>query len=238
VPNVRIVTPISSLGGRRFEPQAERELHELAETVAPTLPGANGGVMLIPEMPSPLGLPDFIALTGGETWLEARATSGVPPILGEADCAVLAAMTAGRSLSAPSVAKRVGWSLSQLESVLLRLERQNAVQRSRGGAYRLNSSLVPQGSVFALEAKVKDWSRAVLQGRAYRTWANNYVVLLGEVGPVAERRAAEGVAKDGAGLYSATGWLVRPRSRRPPLANRLRGFEYVFAATGVSSPSF
>jgi len=237
VRSVTVVTPTSSLGGRRFEPQAELTLHDLAQTAAATLPGAPDDVVLIPEMPSPLGLPDFIALAGGEDWLRARSIAGVQPVLAEADCSVLATLHPGRALALETVAQKIGWSLAALNPVLARLEKVGAVERSLGGAYRVNAALVPSGSVFALEAKMKDWQKAIFQGRAYRTWANNYVVLLGDVGPVAERRAAEQVTIDGAGLYTASGWIVKPRARRPASAKRLRGFEHLYAATASSVPT-
>jgi len=150
---------------------------------------------------------------------------------------VLAALHPGQALSSATIGRRIGWSPAALEPVLNRLENAGAVVKTSGGAHRVNPALLPRGSVFALEAKVKDWQKAVLQGRAYRSWADNYVVLLGEVGPVAERRAAERVALDGAGLYSSSGWIVRPRARRPAPARRLWGFEHLFAATASSAPA-
>ncbi|MEV7551940.1 hypothetical protein AB0N89_20155 [Amycolatopsis sp. NPDC089917] len=186
-------------------------------------------VLLIPEMRSPLGLPDFVALAGGQEWLRARRAAGVPPILAEADCLVLSALHPGQPLSSATVGRRIGWSRPVLDPVLARLERANAIETTSGSAHKVNPALVPCGCLFALEAKVKDWQKAVLQGRAYRTWANNYVVLLGDVGPVAERRAAERVALDGGGLYSRSGWTVRPRARRPASAKRLWGFEHLYA---------
>ncbi|HZX06780.1 hypothetical protein [Kribbella sp.] len=212
-------------------------MHELAHIAAATLPGVPEDVLLVPEMPSPLGLPDFMALAGGQKWLQARRAAGVQPFLAEADCSVLAVLHPRQALSLATVARRIGWSLAALEPVLTRLEKAGAVETTPGGAHRVNPALVPRGSVFALEAKVKDWQKAVLQGRAYRTWANNYVVLLGDVGPVAERRAAERVAHDGAGLYSSSGWIVKPRARRPAPAKRLWGFEHLYAATASSGPA-
>lgn len=235
--DVTVISPLSSLGGKRFEPQAELILHDLAEPAAATLPGGKEEVLLIPEMPGPLGLPDFIALVGGHDWMHNRRAAGVQPILAEADCLVLSTLHSGQALSSTTVARRIGWSLSAIQPALVRLERAGALQTTARGTHRINPALVPIGTIFALEAKVKDWQKAVLQGRAYRTWANNYVVLLGEVGRVAERRAAERVAEDGAGLYSASGWIVRPRTRRPSPSKRLRGFEYLYAAIASSTPA-
>lgn len=236
--NVTVMAPASSLGGRRFEPQAELNLHELARTAAATLPGIADEVLLVPEMPSPLGLPDFIALSDGSSWLESRQAAGVQPVLSESECSVLAVLHPGQALLPATVASRSGWSLSDLDPVVTRLVNAGAIDKTPRGALRLNPSLVPSGSMSALEVKVKDWQRAVLQGRAYRTWADNYVVVLGAVGRVAEHRAAERVRDDGAGLFSSSGWVVRPRARRAASAKRLWGFEHLYAAVAFSSPAF
>lgn len=236
--SVTVVAPTSLLGGRRFEPQAELTLHEFARIAAATLPGVADEVLLVPEMPSPLGLPDFIALSDGRSWLEARQAAGVQPILSEAECSVLAVLHPGQALSRETVARRSAWSVAALDPVVTRLANAGAIESTPRGALRVNPSLVPSGSMFALEAKVKDWQKAVLQGRAYRTWANNYVVVLGAVGPVAERRAAERIRDDGAGLFTSSGWIARPRVRRPALAKRLWGFEHLYAALASSGPAF
>lgn len=235
--SVSVLSPISSLGGRRFEPRAELSLHGLAELAASTLPGAPEEVLLIPEMPSPLGLPDFVALAGGQDWLRERREAGIPPILAEADCTVLAALHVAQAISSATIAQRIGWTRVEVDAVISRLRKADAALTTIGGAHRINPALVPSGSLIALEAKVKDWKKAILQGRAYRTWANNYVVLLGEVGGIAAERAREGVISDGAGLYSSSGWVVRPRARRPAPAKRFRGYEYVFAAVASSAPA-
>lgn len=235
---VTVVPPTSSLGGRRFEPQAELTLHKLAETAAETISSVVDDVMLVPEMPSPLGLPDFVALSGGRSWLEDRQAAGIQPILSEAECAVLAVLHPGQALSRETVARRSSWSLDALDPVVARLSRSGAIELTPRGALRVNPLLVPKGSIFALEAKVKDWRKAVLQGRAYRSWANNYVVVLGEVGPLAEQRAVGRIRDDGAGLFTSSGWMVRPRVRQPAPGRRLLGFEYLYAALATSGPTF
>ncbi|WP_430393287.1 MarR family transcriptional regulator [Corynebacterium qintianiae] len=188
-------------------------------------------------MPGPLGQPDFVALAGGVEWLARRRASGVAPQLAQADCAVLAALYENRALSPESLARRLGWTDSALTPVLRRLERSGALNVTPGRAYKLTQGMTPIGTLFALEAKVKDWKRGIFQGRAYRSWADNYVLLLGQVGPVAEQRANVSVAHDGAGLFNARGWLVRPKRRRSSPASRMWGFEHLFAAIAISAPS-
>lgn len=227
---VRLVDAASSRGGRRFEAVMERELYFHAEQVAASLPGPPGDVILIPEMPSPLGLPDFVALVGGEGWLVERSRLAVPPILSEIDATLLSALGERRLLSEESIASRLGWTPDQVGLSLSRLVRAGAAARSVRGSAVARAGMKPEGLLYAIEVKVKDWRRAQIQGRGYRTWANNYVVVLGGVGTKASTRAKAEHREDGAGLYTEDGWIVRPRKRTPSSARRAQGFEYVYAA--------
>ena len=231
---VRFVEPGSSRGGRRFKPVDELHLHDLVQSLAASLPGLGEDVLVVPEMPSPLGLPDFVALVGGHEWLDARTAARVPPMLSDIECSVLAALSSHRSLGCESVARRIGWTPSEVEGVTTRLARAGAISLTSNGAARLHPALRPSGGMFAVEAKLKDWRKAILQGRSYRTWADNYVVVLGSVGATAEARAKDSVRSDGGGLFTDAGWLLRPRSRQPAAARRLRGFEHLFAALSSS----
>ncbi len=234
--SVRLVESVSSRGGRRFEPVEERHLHGLASRVATSMPGPAGDVMLVAEMHSPLGVPDFVALVGGQSWLDSRLSANVPPVLSAIDCTVLSALAAGRPLSVASLTRRLEWQLEQVERTVRRLQQLGAVVVSPSGAVRAAPGMRPAGSLYAIEAKVKNWQRAVIQGRGYRTWADNYVVVLGESGPKAAERARSAVIADGAGLYNESGWVVRPRKRVPSGPRRTLGFEYLFAAL-ASDPS-
>ena len=227
---VRIVQPCSLLAGRRFEPQAERSLHSLAEEVASTLPGISQEALLLPEMPSPLGLPDFVALIGGSEWIHARNDIDIPPITSENDCILLAALYIRKSLSISTISQKISWNLDDVRFSVERLCDIGAIYSTGRDAYRINAALVPDGSIFALEAKIKNWQKAIFQGRAYRTWADNYVILLGGVGDQAAQRAKERVESDKAGLFLSSGWLVRPHRRKPANSQRFRGFEYLYAA--------
>lgn len=53
-------------------------------------------------------MPDFVALAGSREWLRERREAGIPPILAEADCTVLAALHAGQEFSSATIAQRIG----------------------------------------------------------------------------------------------------------------------------------
>lgn len=234
---VRLIKSFSSMSGRQFAPVSELDLHSLAVDVAASLQGPSGDVWVIPEMPSPLGLPDFVALLGGEDWLAARSRVATGPVLSEADCVVLASLHVARPSSSETVMRKLNWDADRLAPVVSRLVRSGAVLRSASGALTLTPGMLPQGRLVAIETKVKDWGRAIQQGRAYRTWSDNYVVVLGDVGQLALNRARIEVAADRAGLYAGADWIVRPAARKATLSRRLQGFEYVYASV-TSDPAF
>ncbi len=234
--SVRLIEPASSRGGRRFEAIEERDLHGFATDVAASMPGPIGDVLLVAEMPSPLGVPDFVALIGGQDWQAARASAGVPPVLSDIDCTVLSLLSPTRALSVVSLVRRTGWSVEHVERTVTRLRRVGAAMLTGSGAVLSAPGMKPSGSLFAIETKVKNWQRALIQGRGYRTWADNYVLILGNAGPKAAQRAVSEVTADGAGLYTEHGWLVRPRRRLPSAARRTLGFEFLYAAV-ASGPS-
>jgi hypothetical protein len=201
------------------------------------MPGPAGDVILVTEMPSPLGMPDFVALVGGQNWLHLRASANIPPVLSEIDCAVLSALGTMRPLSISSLGRRIGWATDQVERTVSRLRRTGAAVLTKSGAVVAAPGMKPDGSLYAIEVKVKNWHRAVIQGRGYRTWADNYVMVLGEAGSKAAERARSEVTADGAGLYTEDGWVVRPRKRLPSPARRTMGFEHLYAAL-ASDPTF
>lgn len=228
---VRVATPTTSLGGRRFQPGRELALHGLVERVAVALPG-EGDVILIPEMPSPLGLPDFLAAIGVGRWLQRRREAEVPPVLSEIDCTLLAALNHKAALRPSTIARRSGWHEAEVERTLARLLRSGAALETPTGTLLRHPALEPEGTLIAIETKHDGWRRAVRQGRGYRTWASNYVVVLGEVGGLARSRAAAETRDDGAGLFNGAGWITRPTQRQPTKGRRILGMEYLFAAVG------
>src|SRR4051812_12851029 len=74
--------------GRRFQPTHERALLRSALSAAGQLPGAHRGVLVVPEMSGPYGIPDLTALVGDPAALSARLDLPVPPLLHEVDAAV------------------------------------------------------------------------------------------------------------------------------------------------------
>lgn len=214
--------------GVRFAPVAERELHAAVASLAAALPAAGAGLALVEEPPGPFGIPDFVAVYGSPSLLVARLDLPVPPLLNRVDAGIVAALSPTRALSGPSIARRTGWRLETVERRLPGLVRIGAVERTGSGSCVRPAALTSVGRLLALEAKVRDWRRAVVQGRTYASWCDTYAVVLGRLSDARSEHVLAQVRRDGAGLAVEGRWLVRPR-----LSDRrtsLWGSEHVVAA--------
>lgn len=235
---IQLVAPSVTRSGRRFAPTVETLLYPAAIRAATELPrAASDGVIIVPEMQSPIGVPDFVALIGAETALNARLRSGIPPILGQIDLAVIAALSSRRPSRVAAVATRIGVSEHRILPRLRALAGIGAVIVEATGSMRLPDVLEPFRSIYAIEVKRKDWRKAQLQARAYRSWANNYVLVMDELGETASTRAALAVNSDGGGLYLEDRWLVKPRARKQPRQAAVAASEYIVAALEGYQPS-
>jgi hypothetical protein len=224
--------------GRRFAPVAEAELAEDALAAARGLPHAHRGLVVITEMTGPFGVPDFVAIVGPPDRLEARASIPVAPLLNEVEAAIVAVLAPRAARSIDTVADALGWPLPVIERRLPTLLRTGAVIEVRPGRFVRPAELEPVGRLYALESKVSDWRRAILQGRRYRLWCENYVVVMPELSNSTGLRAAEAIGADGAGLVAAGSWVRRVRAHHLSPSRRLWGSEHAYAALGpdLTSP--
>lgn len=213
------------------------DLYPSALDAARSLPGASAGILVVPEMAGPLGVPDFLVMVGGDSALRDRLESGIPPILSEMDCSVIAALFSGRPRSVKTIASRLGWTEDNVRFRLLQLKKTGAVSELRPGLFLRHKSFSGGGTLYAIEVKVRDWTQAVRQSRGYRTWANNYVLVLGPLGEQATRAVEAEVEADQAGLFINGRWLRKPSRRVPDPLRGLMGFEHLIAALENYQPS-
>lgn len=223
--------------GRLFEAVQEASLYPAALDAARSLPGASAGILVVPEMFGPLGVPDFLVMVGGDKVLNARLSSGIPPILSELDCSVIASLYSARPRSATAVADSLGWTVDNVAVRLQQLKKTGAVSETPSGRFLRHSSLSSGGTLYAIEVKVRDWPQAVRQSRGYRTWANNYVVVLGPIGEQARSSVTAEVEADGAGLFIDGKWIRKPSRRLPEPLRSLMGFEHLVASLEGYQPS-
>lgn len=235
--SLELIETASVRPGRRFESIQELAVHDGAIAAAAQLPGSGAGVIVIPEMPGPIGIPDFTAIVGGKRQIALRLASGIPPIRSPLDASIVAALHVNRAQSSLSLSNALAMSLDGLSARLRTLSRQGAVRQVTRDSFVRDIALSPGGTVYAIEAKVRDWRRAAQQSRKYRVWTNNYVLALGPVGDQARESALNEVAQDAAGLLIAGRWIRKPTAQPVSSVNQFLAFEHIAAALSGYQPS-
>lgn len=216
--------------GRRFEPIQERELERDAIKAARGLPGVHRGLALLREVAGPFGIPDLLAVVGPSRALDERLALAVPPLLNQVDAGVAAAAAPRARRSPAALARRVGWPEETVRRRLPDLLRSGALLRVGANSYVRPRSLEPVGRLYAIEAKMTDWRRAVKQARAYTLWCDSYVIVMSSIGSSSLASAVEAIVSDGGGLMVGSRWLLHPRVGQRTPAQRLWGSEHLLAA--------
>jgi hypothetical protein len=223
--------------GRRFEPVQELELLRTAREVATWLPGAQSGALVISEMTGPIGIPDLTVLVGADSKLDERLAIDIPPLLNQIDAGVVAMLSPSRTASLEEVADRLGWPIATLSRRLPGLLKNGAVARTSTGRLVRHPAMQVLGRTYAIEAKVRERRRALVQARSYASWADSYVLVMGSLRQDVTEDLSVQVLGDGGGLVVDGKRLVRPRIHRLPLGRRLWATEHVVAALVGYQPS-
>jgi hypothetical protein len=84
--------------------------------------------------------------------------------------------------------------------------------------------------MYAIEAKVSDWRRAVRQARTYSLWTDSYVIVMASLGSAPLAQVIDAVTADGGGLVVDGRWLQWPVLGARTEAQRLWGSEHLIAA--------
>lgn len=222
----------TQLAGRRFEPEAEARLEPYARAAIKQLPGAHRGVMAIRELPGPFGVPDFVAMVGGQASLEARADLSVAPLRTEVDARLVAAAPARGSSMLDDLACASGLPSAIARRRVDQLIDTGALMATFKGGIRRSGSMQPLGTIFAVEMKVADWRRALSQCRRYHVWADSYVLVMSALSPTQLEKLVNVVESDGGGLVVDGTTICRARrARQKPMWQRLLAAEHFFAAT-------
>lgn len=234
------VATSSPRAGRRFEPVQERELHRDALAAVRDLPGANRGLVVIPEFAGPLGIPDFTAFVGDIDRIRHRNRLDVQSVVNELDAGIVSVTHLRRPSSAQAIADALGWPLQTVAGRVRSLVRRRVLLEVSTSRYVRPEALKPVGRLFAIEAKVDDWRSGLRQVRTYRVWADSYVLVMGELSERVESDLTAEVRKDNGGLVIAGRWRVRPRIGQVAARRRVQAWEMFTRAArnGLDDPPF
>ena len=225
--------------GRRFEPIQERALHADALRVCEGLPGASRGLVVVPEFVGPIGIPDFTAYVGPTSNLLDRQRIGVAPVVSDLDAGILSVAHVARPRSVDELASSLGWPAVRVTGRIRRLVAIGALIEARTGAYVRPTQIDASGRLYAIEAKVDDWRRALRQVRTYRIWADAYVIVMTGLSSRTKEALLAEVRRDRGGLVVDGEWLARPRIEVTDGWRRLQALELFAASTegGLVSPT-
>ncbi|MER6475792.1 hypothetical protein [Streptomyces filamentosus] len=211
--NANVADTLKPRAGKRFQPTKELALHDPALRACVDISSPRRDLTVVREMTGPYGIPDFTAIIGGRSELDARLACPVPPLLNEIDCAIAAAAHVRAARTAESLARSIGWPVATISRRIPHLLKSGGLNEIRPGRYVRPEGIGPVGSIIAVEAKVEDWRQALRQVRTYAVWADSYIVVMGNLSDRSAERMLAEVEKDGGGLVLADSWLLRPNTR-------------------------
>lgn len=223
--------------GRRFEPVAEQELHDVVPKLAESV-WRGATPILVAEPPGPFGVPDFVAIREIEPGaLRRRIELQVPPLLNQIDAGVVAVASDVRPLRIPTLAKRTGWTVETVVRRLPTLVRTGALIQCGRDTYVRPTDLVAIGDTLAVEVKLRDWRKALRQAHTYSLWCDNYLIVMGDLSDTGLLHLRAQALADRGGLVVNGKWVTRPRRSRPLPTRRLWGSEHLVAALQNHQPS-
>lgn len=217
-------------GGRRFEPTHELELLPSAVNACRALPAAHKGLTIVSEMTGPIGIPDLTALVGPQELLAERLASPIQPLLHEVDAAVVGFAHPRLARTPQQFATALGWPEETVQRRIVPLVRSGALLATGRNRFVRDEALKPLGRVYAIEAKVRDWRRALYQARTYSTWADSYVLVMGPLSQSSLTQLSAEVTADRAGLLVDGRWVRRPAVHPLSPGRRQWAAEHIVAA--------
>lgn len=214
-------------------------MHSVALAAAEGLPGASRGLVVVPEFAGPIGVPDFTAYVGSMTSLLKRQQLDVPPVVSDIDAGIVSVAHVRRTSDVHEIADALGWPLSAIAGRLRRLVITGALIERRPGEYIRPVEIEATGRLYAIEAKIEDWRKALRQVRTYRVWADAYVLVMSGLSERTTEALLTEVKRDRGGLVVDGDWLARPRIEATDEWRRLQALELFVASTesGLRSPS-
>jgi hypothetical protein len=195
--------------------------------------------VVVPEFAGPIGVPDFTAYVGPMSALFERQRLEVPPVVSDVDAGVLSVTHVRRTSDVDDLAVALGLPVSALAGRVRRLVTVGALIEPRPGEYIRPVEIDANGRLYAIEAKIEDWRKALRQARTYRIWADAYVLVMSGLSARTTESLLSEVKRDRGGLVVDGEWLARPRIEVTDQWRRLQALELFAASTerGLRGPA-
>ena len=158
------------------------------------------------------GTPDLVFLEFDQGELDRRTTLGLGPVTGYTEVAVLAALRA-HPLDVWQIAERVGVTAAHLRrSVLGCLADLGWVAQGADRRWSSPEPIAPLARwILAVEAKRRDWGRALAQADRYRRFANRSVVVVdATLAPASALDRARQDGEVGLALLARSTGVIKP----------------------------
>jgi hypothetical protein len=155
-------------------PGAELELHDALIRAAPSILGAAGKVIVVPEISLAYGRPDIVAAEEDDDAFERRRRAGLLPCISQPHIDVAVAL---RRLNRPASLRRIaastGLTVDRLPRTLNELARAGLVVRV-ADLWLVSPDWTPlTTNLHAIEAKVEHWQRALQQASAWASFVDS-----------------------------------------------------------------
>jgi DNA-binding MarR family transcriptional regulator len=189
-------------------------------------------------------IPDLLAARVDLRVLRARVRAEQWEALNSSELRLLALLREDRSVSVRSAANRLGYTHPTTRRLLRRLEHLGYAGQDRASSFRrIRSRYRIFTRLIAVEAKLRDWRRALVQARSHRSFAQESFVVFDAAYADRFNRAKPHFMSSGTGLIAVdtegnVERLIRARGSRKvdAAAFALAGEELWLRLQGVTRP--
>jgi hypothetical protein len=218
-------------------------LPQLATAVLNRFSMAGGQWLVIDEHLVASKIPDLLVARVNVEILRARVDLGLIRPLTATQITLLRSLRTDRAASDDLIASATRVGLETVRRNLRTLLADGYVIQPRAKVYRRATVAVPLfDRVVTIEAKLRDWRRALVQARAHRAFANETYVAFDSRYEERFLRSAQAFESSGVGLIAVesgngtTRWITRsrPHRRTDPVSVALAGEQLLAQLQGQS----
>ena len=221
------MSDVSVLLRRASEPMAQfRYESDMIDVLSAALPKLTFGrltatdAQVFSEVPAVFGVPDLTAIRFDWDAVNARTRAGIRPLTTDAEVRVVLAL-GSKSLTSAELADRSGYSADYVRRTVLPLLLDSGwvIHGDKGQLIRAAGAVWVSKRIVTVEAKLRDWSRALAQARRQRLSADAAFIALQMPAPKSITESLDRIAEGGIGVIG-----VDPDSHRARVLARPKAF--------------